>query len=129
MDPQTPAQRRLVQRLWARHDSGVVVPYVEVSAGDWKPVPRYCHANVRRWVELNAAHKAIRGWLFFAFGFEMCPQFVAHSVVQRSDGLLMDITPANVSSRMYPFIKHQGDADEFDRLIEQWNVVALNYRG
>jgi hypothetical protein len=129
MDPQTPVQQRLVRRLWARRNTGAVVPYVEVSAGDWKPVPRYCHANVRRWVELNEAHKAIRGWLFFEFSLEMCPQFVAHSVVEQPDGSLMDITPANVSSRIYPFIKHQGDPKEFDRLIEQSSLVALNYRG
>jgi hypothetical protein len=41
-------------------------------------------------LELNAAHKAIRGWLFFALSLEMCPQFVAHSVVEQPDGSLMD---------------------------------------
>jgi hypothetical protein len=84
MDPQTPVQRRLVRRLWARRDTGVVV------CRTLKSQPASGNPSRVLPLELNAAHKAIRGWLFFALSLKMCPQFVAHSVVEQPDGSLMD---------------------------------------
>jgi hypothetical protein len=127
MDPQTSEQRRLVRRLHHRRREAKVVQFEDVIIGDWKPVAQWCHENVRRWVEANADCKPVRGWLYFRFSWDGCPQFLAHSVVERTDGSLMDITPSQASMR-YPFIRHQGTLEDFDRLVAEWSMVRLNYR-
>ena len=69
----------------------------------------------------------------FAVGFtlrsvspNLCPQFLAHSVVEKPDGSVVEITAQGF--RPYPIIRHQGAADDFDRLIDECSLVRLNYR-
>jgi len=78
---------------------------------------------VDRFVLENGGYKAVRGWL--AFDYEQGPliglpsfwRFSAHSVVERVDGRLFDITP-NRASQRYPFIRHPGPEGEFEALID-----------
>jgi hypothetical protein len=129
MDPKTPEQRRLVRRLFQRRAEGILVPFEPVQVADWRPAQHCCHDNVRRWVEVRPDLKIVRGWLFFEIMLpDMCPQFVAHSVAEKQDGTLVDVTPSG-ASRPYPFIRHMGATVDFDRLVDEWSIVRLNYRG
>lgn len=98
--------------LLARRGSAVrldprAVRFLDGSA----PEPSKCHENADRWVRENPACSVVRGWALEIDSPE-CSLFVAHSVVDMGDGLLVDITLA----RSLPFLAHEGEAGQFDRL-------------
>jgi hypothetical protein len=108
-----------LQSLGARIGEQVEVPFKPVSAGDWKPRPRFCHENVDYWVASQSGREAVRGWL--VDGTDGCDGFlvVAHSVVNEG-GDLYDITPLDYapfeSNPRRWFLRHNGMTEEFDAM-------------
>jgi hypothetical protein len=79
-----------------------------------------CHDNADYFVKENPDHTSVRGWLLTplhgASGFY---RIVAHSVVRRPSGELIDVTPMNEQDRhAYVFLEHQGAQDLF------WNMKS-----
>jgi hypothetical protein len=81
---------------------------------DWLPARNKCHENTRRWVAANPNHKEVLGYLLV----EESEHWVvhAHSVIEREDGSLFDITPLHVP-KSYPFVRHTGSAEEFGAMM------------
>lgn len=123
-------QQALLKGLYRRLAEAVVAPFVGVSIGDWKPSEGLCHHNVTAYVEEDKDCRAVRGWLVFNYnkdtmGLVPVVRFTAHSLVERKDGSLIDITPSRASQR-YPFLRHDGTEDEFLRLVQENNIVNLD---
>jgi len=115
------------RQLYGRRYEGVVMPFVEKEGEGWRPAQCMCHANVDRWVAENPGCKGVRGWIVFDMrGFTGAYQFTAHSIVEEADGTRIDITPAR-ASRRYPFLKHDGDPEEFLSLICSLRMQDLDY--
>ncbi len=112
--------------LYARHDAGVVVPFVEKEGDGWAPAQGMCHANAKRWVAENPGCKAVPGWMVFDLRFWGRFRFSAHSVIEEADGTRIDITPSP-ASRRYPFLQHDGEHEEFLKLIGSLMVQDLDY--
>jgi hypothetical protein len=134
---QSAIHTQLAKQLYELRDTARIVPFVSVGIGDgsapddWKPVPRFCHANVDTWVWRCPEYQAVRGWVIFDFrnGPPVTRshfQFVSHSVIAAPDGRLLDITPAQIS-QPYPFIRHPGTNDDFDRLVRQPDIMFINH--
>jgi len=51
--------------------------------------------------------------------------FFAHSIVEHADGLLADITPAQVTT-VYPFLRHHGDDEEYAALVSDGGVTQFD---
>jgi hypothetical protein len=106
----------------------VKIPRVCVSTPEWRPQPRCCYDNTRRYVELNPQYKEIRGWLVLdrriiatLVGQQSFVELIAHSVVESSSGTLLDITPVVPDLESpHPFLKHLGTEDEFAPLIADY---------
>lgn len=108
--------------LYGLRDDAVVVPFVEQSLAGLILLEHECHGNADNWVLRNPGSKAVRGWIYFnALGL-----FTAHSVVEVENGMLIDITPSKTSQR-YPFIRHPGSEDEFNELVEKYQVRNFYY--
>ena len=72
--------------------AGMSVQTIEVvRLPGWEPKPACCHENVDAWVRANPGSKSIRGWLIQG-GCDPTFIIAAHSIVQRRDGSLIDIT-------------------------------------
>jgi len=71
-----------------------------------------CHLNVAAYLKDHSECTAARGWLIEEVhgGLTL---FYRHSVVRQKDGTLLDPTRL---VRQYPFLEHDGTADEFDAL-------------
>lgn len=100
----------------ARRETATNVRFESVQLGEgvWVPQKYYCHANVETWVFHNPSHKAVLGYLIS----EPSPGrwlVYAHSVVEREDGTLIDITPMH-GSQSYPFIRHVGTDEESEAM-------------
>lgn len=123
----------IAKALWAARSSGVIVPRVNVTFLSGSPAINRCHANVARWVQQNPVDKAVTGWLVFDLelagwltGQEPHFDFLAHSVVEKPDGTLADITPVyDPAARTYPFIRHPGTNDEFHELVDTYNCSRI----
>jgi hypothetical protein len=90
---------------------------------------------VDRWVAENSYLKSVRGWLVFDFRPVIyrlvVPRpkldFLAHSLIEKPDGELIDITPAwRETADTYPFIRHTGRNAEFEEIIAQYNLARLS---
>ena len=122
---QPEALTKLAVQLHALRETARIVPFVRDGIGDgsapddWKPTPKFCHANVDVWVLRSPEYATVRGWVVFNQSHPLIPQsrfrFVAHSVIEASDGRFLDITPS-LASQPYPFIRHSGSTEEFDEL-------------
>jgi len=96
-------------RLYARLGEAVLVPRVAWPGAR----PKECHTNVAHYLEADPTSKAVHGWLFESYpDFE--PPFVrfwSHSVIETSDGRLIDITPApiipfvHLDTALRPFLR------------------------
>jgi hypothetical protein len=98
--------------ICARLKEADVIPFREVSIGDWRPAVAECHQNVDRWVRSNPQSvAAVRGWVTcYAIG-ELGHKLAAHTIVKDVDGTLFDITPlADERARGgMRFVAHLGD--------------------
>lgn len=119
MIPAKSTQVQYVTSICARRADAVIVPFVEVSIGDWNPEIAQCHSNVDRWIEANPGYQAVRGWIsYISFG-PAGEQLTAHSVVRNPNGALIDITPVYPGvPRGGAFVEHQGDPAEFFAMLE-----------
>ena len=119
MNPAKPTPEEYATLICDRRADVVTVPFAEVSIGNWKPEIAKCHANVDRWVADNPGCQAVRGWIsYISFG-PAGEQLTAHSVVQKPDGNLIDITPVEPGQpRGGVFVEHQGDPAEFFDMIQ-----------
>jgi hypothetical protein len=104
---------RLIQRMVGKFRDGTV------------PLPHCCHANAARFVEDFPDAKEVAGWLIFdltnpALLFLRQPlrfEFVAHTVVERANGDLIDITPPpDLEAGHYPFLRHPHSDQDFAEL-------------
>jgi hypothetical protein len=94
--------------------TGVSVQTIEVvRLPGWEPKAACCHE-----VKANPGSKSIRGWLIQG-GCDPIFIIAAHSIVQRPDGSLIDITPTDrfeCDVRADPprqFVRHPGDEQSF----------------
>jgi hypothetical protein len=70
----------------------------------WNPSPRDCHKNSDQYAMENVGHRSVRGWLIFDDSDIGRYRFLAHSVVEGSDGkLFKGVTPSRCcTTRKYP---------------------------
>ena len=118
-------------RLYQRRHKGVIVPVVNCSIGSWRPIKHICHINVAWWVANHPNHQAVHGWMIFDFNAEThgltrkC-RFSPHSVVEDERHQLFDITPSGMS-RPYPFIRHEGAAEDFVTIVAGNRLPFFDY--
>lgn len=104
--PPSQALSECAANLYARRGEGVVVERQRIVIDGWHPVVNQCHDNAMRLVEKDPNYSAVHGWLYFDLGGRAdFVRFAAHSVVERPDGLLIDITPTDAQVVLYPFIR------------------------
>ncbi len=100
-------------RLFARTPSAVVVPSAPATVGEWSAAEHECHANVAHWCSQHPEDSPAPGWLYFSFnGLFDYVRFTAHSVIRRSDGQLLDITPSQ-AFMLYPFLPAEESTDAY----------------
>jgi hypothetical protein len=118
----------LARQLYARRASGIVVPHQML---DPQHLEGQCHRNAGVWARDNPGWKVVHGWLVFdhqkaSFGLLPLVQFNPLSVVEDSNGVRVDPTPSLASQR-YPFLDHDGEADDFIRIVQGISLVCINY--
>jgi hypothetical protein len=91
--PSFQSRRQYEWDICARLKASQVVPFIEVSVGDWRPERSRCHDNVDIWIKSNPRHVAVRGWVVYASDGKDGVGLTAHTVVKDEDGNLFDITP------------------------------------
>lgn len=124
---------RLAGELYERRDEGVIVPFVAVEIEGWEPEANDCHGNARHYVLCalvrgETACRVVHGWLYFERSRRGCPTFIPHSMVETAEGKLIDITPSD-AARRYPFIRDRSPPGAFLKLIEQHEILHLDYTG
>jgi hypothetical protein len=102
-----------------RASSAAIIPFREVWLKAGAPQYNKCHENVAAWVEENAGHKPVRGWLVMGLLLN------AHSVVADIDGAMFDITPLQTPQRL-PFLPHLGSESEFRALPAEIHLVQFS---
>lgn len=108
-------RRSYEEAICARLSEGQIIPFREVSLGEWRPAISACHENVNMWVRSNPQCVAVRGWVTYASFGAGTVGLTAHSIVQDPNGNLFDITPQNDESirQGMRFIAHVGDDPSF----------------
>jgi hypothetical protein len=53
-------------------------------------------------------------------------QFNPHSIIQADNGERYDVTSSPASTR-YPFLDHEGDRDDFIRIVESYSLSIITY--
>lgn len=105
-----------VGKLKKMASSATIIPRAVIDGGNWQPYPNKCHENVDIWCGHNSNYHPVRGWLYFDLPGIAYVKFVAHSVVRKPDGSLVDITPSGASSD-YPFVTANLTDDEYDEIL------------
>lgn len=118
----------LAKRLYARRQTGIVVPYKMVDANHQEFA---CHYNADAWARDNPGCKVVHGWIVFdhertSFGLVPLVNFNPHSIIETDDGERYDVTPSRASQR-YPFLDHEGDAEQFMRIVLDDSLSTLSY--
>jgi hypothetical protein len=80
-----------------------------VADPDWHGLPGKCHENVERWVALHPTDRPVRGYLVSSPS-KIGAVFDLHSVVQRRDGSLVEVTPL---AYQCTFIRHEMSDNQF----------------
>ena len=129
---------QLAKQLYDLRNTGRIIPFAHVRIGDgsapddWKPAPKFCHANVDTWVTRSPEYAIVRGWVVFDQSNNPFASarprfhFAAHSVIGTPDGKLLDITPSDISPP-YPFIRHPGTTEEFDQLRCRYQIMFIDH--
>lgn len=100
--------------LELRAPTAVLVPRLQIQLDGWEPAANRCHDNAVQYADRMHEHTAVHGWL--VFDVFTPPYFLAHSVVQRPDGSLIDITPSDALAT-HPFLRGE---------IPDWQYAALH---
>jgi|SRR5882762_3537594 hypothetical protein len=106
--------------ICARLNEAEIIPFREVSIGEWRPKVAACHENVDAWVQSNPQSFAVRGWVvYISYGGDAVG-LTAHSIVKGPDGDLFDITPLCNEGGRHPlhFVAHVGDDRSFFEMKE-----------
>jgi hypothetical protein len=111
----------LARALYTRRHEALTIPFEGQTMSSGAPQEHECHNNTDRWVLENPGHKSVRGWMVFDWhqttaGWWPICHFAAHSVVERPDGSLFDLTPSKAEQR-YPFLRHDGPEGEFEAIV------------
>jgi hypothetical protein len=107
--------KAIARSLYLRRGSGIMVPLEARETDGWKPSPRYCHINSDRYAMENVGHQPLRGWFVFDYSDIGRCHFLAHSIVEDSDGKLFDLTPSPAPRP--PFLRHEGLEGEFEAIV------------
>jgi hypothetical protein len=118
----------LARKLYACRHTGVVVPYKMVDSSHRE---FGCHQNAGMWARDNPGCKVVHGWLVFdhektSRGLVPLVNFNPHSIIEGDDGDRYDVTPSHASQR-YQFLDHEGDADDFIRIVQDNSLAILSY--
>lgn len=118
----------LARRLYARRQSGAVVPYKMV---DSRHREFDCHQNAGTWARDNPGCEVVQGWLVFdhekaSRGLVPLVNFNPHTIIEAADRERYDVTPSRASQR-YPFLDHEGDPDDFVRIVQGNSLSMLSY--
>lgn len=117
-----------ISRIYGRRNEGIIVPRVEVTLTEGQLLHHHCHINVNLWLKENPSHVGVSGWVLFDFGgYFNFVRFCHHSVVQREDGTLIDITPTHAMDH-YPFIIDPLPREQFLSLVEANQIVNIDLR-
>jgi hypothetical protein len=117
--PPSNALSEHARALYERRDEAIVVPFVSVKDGDWRPTAQDCHENCETWCERHQDHGLVRGWIYVPLaGLAYC-RFVAHTVIRRPYGELIDITPTGTiwQSAPYRFLSTIVSRVEYESLV------------
>jgi hypothetical protein len=110
METWNPTRQEYEATICKGRDGAALVPFVEVTIGDWTPEIADCHNNVDRYVAARPGCEPIRGWICYASFGPDGEGFTAHSVMRNDRGELFDITPVYPSAeRGGVFLPHRGD--------------------
>lgn len=90
-----------------------------VTDPDWVGLPNNCHENVKAWIALHPRDRTIRGFLVtpLSGGGTI---FDLHSVIQREDGSLVDVTSLPYRLR---FIRYEFSENEFEE--NKWHLARM----
>ena len=110
----------LAQSLFERIEQSVRVE--PVTNPGWHGEPNKCHENVERWIAQHPTDQAIRGYLVTTAN-EVGALFDLHSVVQREDGSMVDVTPLPYSCS---FIKLDLTDDQFEMCRKHLNQIPYS---
>jgi len=114
--------------LFERRNDGVFVQKATIEECEWTPELNECHNNVDFWCKAHPEYKPVRGWLFFALGYEdEHVLFLLHSVMLTPENSFVDITPTRAVDS-YPFIVADESDDEFfakDKYLNKGNLVHV----
>jgi hypothetical protein len=118
----------LARQLYRRRAAGIVIPYRNL---DESHTEGQCHQNAGLWARENPGWKVVHGWLIFDYektsrGLVPLVNFNPHSVVEDPGGERFDPTPSRASAR-YPFLEHEGTAQDFIRLVQDNSLSILHY--
>jgi len=98
----------LARSLFEQLDQAVRVE--PVTDPDWQGEPGKCHENVERWIALHPADRPVRGYLVTPLS-DFGAIFDLHSLVQRQDGSLADVTPLQYPCR---FNRYEMSDNQFE---------------
>ena len=115
----------LAAELYEKRHQAVCVPFQELAAPGWKPVPNDCHANVDRLCDLALGYQTVRGWLIYDLTLVRRYRFIAHSIVRDASGDLIDVTPGRAGPQT--FLIHE-DQDEFYMVLRGHKLTHVEYR-
>ena len=93
------------RRLYARkHEAFDIEDRLVRGFDGWEPKPQFCHGNVARFVAENPEYTAVHGWYVSDRADHFA--FLAHSIVQDSNGVYINITnPPNSVHWKYQFLE------------------------
>jgi hypothetical protein len=100
-----------------RINTAKVIMRATVTVGEWKPKEHRCHDNVRTLCKMDIECKPIFGWLYAdlsEFGFV---SFMFHSIIQKGNGDIFDITPTTAEF-IYPFIENDLPESDYLKLMD-----------
>jgi hypothetical protein len=109
----------LAKTLFERLDQAVRIE--PVSDPSWHGLPGKCHDNVEKWIALHPSDRAFRGFLITPIFSGAL--FDLHSIVQRQDGSLVDVTPLAYPCR---FIRYELSVAQFEACRKHCNQLPYS---
>jgi hypothetical protein len=106
---------RLLMR-YRRGESKIVPHASPTDLGHFRGERSKCHDNVDRWCQAHPNDLPVRGWL--ATDMVLGAMFERHSIINRSQTGLLDITPMSDRTESI-FLIHDGSQEEFNSLPNQ----------
>ena len=86
----------------------------------WDGVAGRCHENVDRWIAMHPDDRPVRGYSVIS-STDSFAHFDLHSVVERRDGSLIDVTPPPYC---HPFIRYPMSEIDFDVCKRRFSQIT-----